>query len=156
MPLKFNIHGDNIVECDRILDYIRAALDVHPDEVTGPTDSVTCPIYTMEHDGQCLTFQHLPGYGEHRWNQDILSFIKHSGGRLREAADAILTSVVDGAETPLVAIEFCSALPAGNQAWQRHGRALSFSYARIPYFFVAELGGFELDAERKKEGVKSA
>ena len=154
MPLKFNIHGDNIVECDRILDYIRAALDVHPDEVTGPTDSVTCPIYTMEHDGQCLTFQHLPGYGEHRWNQDILSFIKHSGGRLREAADAILTSVVDGAETPLVAIEFCSALPAGNQAWQRHGRALSFSYARIPYFFVAELGGFELDSERKKKASR--
>ena len=150
MSSKFNIHGDNIVECDRVLSYICAALDVHPDGVAGPTGSVTCPIYTMEHNGRSLVFQHLPGYGEHRWNQDVLSFIKRSGGRLREAADAILTSVVDGVETPLVAIEFCSALPAGNQAWQRHGRALSFSYACIPYFFVAELGGFELNAERKK------
>ena len=150
MFLEFNIHGDNIVECDRVLGYICAALDVHPDRVSGPTSSVTCPIYTMEHDGQFLAFQHFPGYGEHRWNQDILGFVKRSGGRLREAPDAILTSVLDGVETPLVAIEFCSALPAGNQAWQRHGRALSFSYARIPYFFIAELGGFELDAARKR------
>jgi hypothetical protein len=52
------------------------------------------------------------------------------------------------------AIEFCGALPAGNQAWQRQGRAFSFAHAKIPYFYVAELGGFELDAERGRKAER--
>ena len=146
MNTVFNIHGDNIVECERIFAYICEGLNAS--SVAGPVDSVTCPAYTVGLDDQHLLFQFLPGYGESRWNQDIIGFIVRSGGLLREAADVVLTRVENGEERPLAAVEFCGALPAGNQAWQRHGRALSFALAGIPYFFVAELGGFELNANR--------
>ena len=150
MDIEFNIHGDNIVECDRIFRYVCSSLNIYPERISGPVNSVTCPAYIVELDDRHLLFQFLPGYGEHRWNQDVLEFVRHSGGLLREAADVILTRAKDGVEKPLAAIEFCGALPAGNQAWQRHGRALSFAHAGIPYFFVTELGGFELDANRER------
>ena len=154
MDTVFNVHGDNIVECDRVLEHIRRGLNVPSERVVGPLDSVTCPAYIMELDDRRIQFRFLPGYGERRWNQDILGFVKQSGGLLREAADVVLTRVENGAERPLAAIEFCGALPAGNQAWQRHGRALSFAHANIPYFFVAELGGFELDANRTRKAPR--
>ena len=81
---RFNIHGDNIVECVRAFDYIVAGLDELVEEINGPTISVTCPVYTVRLADRELCFQFLPGYGEQRWNQDVLGFIKRSGGRLRE------------------------------------------------------------------------
>ena len=151
---SFNIHGDNIVECVRAFDYIVAGLDELVEEINGPTISVTCPVYTVRLADRELCFQFLPGYGERRWNQDVLGFIKRSGGRLREGADAIVTMTGNGEELPVIAIEFCGALPAGNQAWQRQGRAFSFAHAEIPYFYVAELGGFELDANRGRKAER--
>ena len=134
--------------------YICSALDASSERVVGPIESATCPVYIVDCDDRRLQIRFLPGYGDSRWNQDMLRFTKQSGGRLREAADAVLTRVEDPAERPLAAIEFCGALPAGNQAWQRHGRAFSFAHAGIPYFFVAELGGFELDANRKRKAPR--
>lgn len=77
-----------------------------------------------------------------------------AGGVLRESADAILTRFSDDTESPILAIEFCSALPAGNQAWQRSGRAYSMAKAGIPYLFITELGGFELSVDRKKKAAR--
>lgn len=148
--IDFNIHGDNVVECNRIFQYVCSGLEASAEKVAGPINSATCPVYIVVNDGRRLEFRFFPGYGERRWNRDVLEFVKRSGGRLREAADAILTRVHDGVEKPLAAIEFCGALPAGNQAWQRHGRAFSFAHAGIPYFYVAELGGFELNADRER------
>lgn len=150
----FNIHGDNIVECVRAFDYIVSGLGDLVQEIVGPSVSVTCPLYTVKLEGRELVFQFLPGYGERRWNQDILAFIQRTGGRLREAADAIVTLIANGEENPIAAIEFCGALPAGNQAWQRQGRAFSFAHAEVPYFYVAELGGFELDADRGRKAER--
>ena len=151
---QYRIHGDNIVECERAFSYVVLAIGSLARTVTGPIGIVTCPSYEIElHSADKLNFTFLPGYGDRRWNQDIAAYVKSAGGRLREAADAIVT-VVDGpAERPLFAMEFCGALPAGNNAWQRHGRAFSFAHAGIPYFYVAELGGYELtqDRERKAE-----
>lgn len=156
MPRSFfHIHGDNIVECVRAFDYIVAGLGDLVREVVGPTESVTCPVYALRLDRGELVFQFLPGYGERRWNQDVLGFVQRSGGRLREAADAIVTLVGRRGQQPLAAIEFCGALPAGNQAWQRQGRAFSYAHARIPYFYVAELGGFELGAGRARKGERT-
>lgn len=157
MALKrktFNIHGDNIVECIRAFDYVVVGLGDLVQEVVGPSISVTCPVYTVKLEGRQLVFQFLPGYGERRWNQDVLAFIQRSGGRLREAADAIITLRENGEEQPVAAIEFCGALPAGNQAWQRQGRAFSFAHADVPYFYVAELGGFELGADRERKAER--
>ena len=150
----FNIHGDNIVECVRAFDYVISGLGDLVESIDGPSVSVTCPVYTVQIQGCSLSFQFLPGYGERRWNQDVLAFVQRSGGRLREAADAIITQIENGEETPVAAIEFCGALPAGNQAWQRQGRAFSFAHAEIPYFYVAELGGFELDADRGRKAER--
>jgi hypothetical protein len=93
-----------------------------------------------------------PGFG--RWNHDILELIRRRGGTLREAADVIITGVAKGDETPLIAIEYCGALPAGNQAWQRSGRAYSFGKAQVPYLYVAELGGYELDQSRGRKAAR--
>ena len=151
---KYHVHGDNIIECIRAFDYVVSGLGDLVCNVVGPDISVTCPVYTVTLvDGE-LKFQFLPGYGGRRWNQDILGFVKRSGGRLREAADAILTLIENGKQQPVVAIEFCGALPAGNQAWQRQGRAFSFAHAKIPYFFVAELGGFELNSNRERKAKR--
>ena len=151
---SFHIHGDNVVECVRALDYVVDALGDLVRHMDGPIGSVTCPIYDVTLPGNTLRFQFFPGYGARRWNQDVLSFVKQSGGRLREAADAVITRVEVGGEVAVVAIEFCGALPAGNQAWQRQGRAFSFAHARIPYFFVTELGGFELTAGRERKAER--
>src|SRR5262249_35089654 len=150
----FNIHGDNIVECVRAFDYIVNGLGDLIHDIAGPSVSVTCPVYTVTLDGCELIFQFLPGYGDRRWNQDVLAFIQRSGGRLRKAADDIGTLIENEEEQPVAAIEFCGALPAGNQAWQRQGRAFSFAHAQVPYFYVAELGGFELDADRGRKAER--
>lgn len=147
--IQYQIHGDNIVECTRTFDYILLATKAMARNVIGPYGSITCPRYNIElHSGDNLSFTFLPGYGRSRWNQDILGFIKSTGGQLREAADAIVTRIDEKVEKPLFAMEFCGALPAGNNAWQRNGRAFSFAHAGIPYFYLAELGGYELTVER--------
>lgn len=150
----FHIHGDNIVECVRAFDYVVSGLGDDVISISGPSASITCPVYTVSLKGEELIFQFLPGYGENRWNQDVLAFVKRSGGRLREAADAIITLIENDEEAPVAAIEFCGALPAGNQAWQRQGRAFSFAHAEVPYFYVAELGGFELDSDRGRKAER--
>jgi hypothetical protein len=152
--LLYNIHGDNIVECVRAFEYVLAGLGDSASGIEGPLVSVTCPVYIVRVGSSQLRFQFFPGYGIRRWNQDVLGYVKRTGGRLREAADAIITRITDESETPLAAIEFCGAIPAGNQAWQRQGRAFSFARAGIPYFFVAELGGYELTSERERKAER--
>ena len=46
------------------------------------------------------------------------------------------------------------ALPAGNQAWQRSGRAFSFGAARVPYLYISELGGYEFDSQRNRKAPR--
>jgi hypothetical protein len=150
----FSIHGDNIVECRRAFDYIIQALEGEVERIDGPDGSITCPAYTLKLNGTELVFRFLPGYGEQRWDQDVLSFIKTSGGNLREAADAIVTLHGSKGEVPIAAIEFCGALPAGNQAWQRQGRAYSFAHSQVPFFYLAELGGFELSEDRERKAAR--
>ncbi|MCY1703925.1 hypothetical protein [Deinococcus sp. SL84] len=152
---RFHIYGDNIVECVRAFDYIRLSLEEFELEVTPLETSIVCPSFKITAESFEFFFQFLPGYGTQRWNQDILEAIKLSGGKLREAADAILTILDDNDnENPLFAFEFCGALPAGNQAWQRHGRAFSYAHAKIPYFFITELGGYELGSERERRAER--
>jgi hypothetical protein len=151
--MEIRIHGDNIVECHRTLLLICAALDV-PLPTPCPHGSPLTPTYTLESARHAagVNITLFPGYG--RWTPDILGVVRMRGGCLREAADAIVCKVIDGSESILLALEYCGALPAGNQAWQRNGRALSFARAGIPYFYVAELSGFELDADRRQKAAR--
>ena len=151
----FKIHGDNIVECERTLLLIIDALNSETINVDGPFGSAVCPSFHLELVSYStpVTFTFLPGFG--RWSQDILALVRDRGGPIREVADAILTRVTTPtSEEPLVAIEYCGALPAGNQAWQRNGRAYSFARAGIPYVYIAELGGYELGAGRSRKATR--
>jgi len=93
--------------------------------------------------------------GHRRWGKINLGDIIHdAGGKLRETADSYITEIKDSEETVLLAIEYCSALPAGNNAWQRNGRALASVLANVPYLYYAEIGGVELDDSRKPKAPR--
>ncbi len=151
---NYHIHGDNIVECERAFDLIKAALADQIISMSGPNGSPVCPEYqlNLRMTTNQYHFTFYPGFG--RWNADILQLVRESGGILREAADVIITGVLPAYEELLIAIEYCGALPAGNQAWQRSGRAYSFGQAHIPYLYVAEIGGYELDTNRNRKAPR--
>ena len=150
----FHLHGDNIVECERTLELIQYALSDLIESTAGPSGSVVCPEFSvnLRNAEQPLRFIFYPGFG--RWNQDILSLVRQRGGPLREAPDVVISRVGPRGENPALAIEFSMALPAGNQAWQRNGRAYSFGLAGVPYLYVAELGGYELDIRRNRKAPR--
>ena len=145
----FSIYGDNIVECERMLGLIRKALDA---DACTPQGSVMAPTFIVSSRRGKYRFSFYPGFG--RWEHDIEEEVRKGGGVLRENPDVFLAEVHDGIEKPILAVEFCSALPAGNQAWQRSGRAYSIACAGIPYLFVTELGGYELDSMRNKKAPR--
>ena len=130
----FGIHGDNIVECERMLSLLCQALGSDGISLSG---NVPAPEIKFTAVGETYHVTLYPAFG--RWQQDLQMYLHNVGGVLRESADAILTRFSDDTESPILAIEFCSALPAGNQAWQRSGRAYSMAKAGIPYLFITEL-----------------
>jgi hypothetical protein len=88
--------------------------------------------------------------GHDRWGININQELSNYGSPLREAADSYVTRLLENSKEELLfAIEYCNALPAGNNAWQRNGRAITCAEVGIPYLYFAEVGGVELDADRK-------
>lgn len=146
---KYNIYGDNIVECERMFSLLCDSLEADEKNICG---NLPAPTMSIETPKGTFVFQFYPGFG--RWENDVISMIRSNGGVLREAPDVILTKSIEDKEIPVLAVEFCSALPAGNQAWQRSGRAYSTARPKIPYLFVTEIGGYELDANRKKKAPR--
>jgi len=149
---NLRIHGDNILECERALRLVKAALGASDENMSFIGGSAYSPIYRIKSNINTLfNFRLFPGYG--RWGFDIKQYLMDRGAILREATDAIITRLNNEGKTfheePILAIEFCGALPAGNNAWQRCGRALASAYAQIPYIYYAEIGGVELDTNRK-------
>ncbi len=148
----FRIHGDNILECETALRLIVESICSEGLSPVFKKSAVYAPVYGIkDFEGNSLQIQLFPGYG--RWKFDISKYLSTKGASLREATDAVVTRVSiqeNGVryETPILALEFCGALPAGNNAWQRCGRALSLAYAKVPYLYFAELGGVELDGNR--------
>ena len=119
------IHGDNIIECERSLSLISQAFGTNPIYVaTSPT---FMPTYTLG----IFQIELLSGHG--RWGVNLSDELQSQGGVLREGADSYITEITGKTESVLFAMEYCSALPAGNNAWQRNGRAFSCAMAGIPY-----------------------
>lgn len=137
------IHGDNIVECERTLELIKNAY-------SGTLSLLISPLYKPKYklcfNGGTFVIELLSGHD--RWGVDVASVLQANGGILHEGADSYVTDVVGNNETVIFALEYCSALPAGNNAWQRSGRALSSVLAGVPYLYYAEIGGVELDENR--------
>lgn len=147
---NLRIHGDNIVECERTLKMIAEAYNSTYELNDSP---VYFPKYSIQTKACKLVIELLSGHG--RWsNIDLGDIIYKSGGRLRESADSYLTEINGNQEKVLLAIEYCSALPAGNNAWQRNGRALASVFANVPYLYYAEIGGIELDENRNPKAPR--
>ena len=151
----FHIHGDNIIECERMVDYI-AAIDPGSTK-TYSFLTPSCPIVTLDfvYCGERHTWKFVfyPGFNKSsssRWDTDIYSPIKSAGGFLDETPDAVISRDLGEFEEILVAIEFCSALQAGNQAWQRSGRALSTARSGCPYLYIVDFVKYELDTNTRE------
>ncbi len=155
---EFQIFGDNILECERALELLTQALGGVSAEITWSDGPLFMPVYNAVLDSKIIIKAQLfPGYK--RWNFDVANFMRNRGAKLREATDAVIfekRQQTDGQSyfQPVLSFEFCGALPAGNNAWQRAGRALASAQAHIPYLYFAELGGSELDANRKKKSSR--
>ena len=140
MKRHFRIHGDNIIECERIAKILLEQLepltqDAHLSSPSTITIDITFRYSNKEHEWH---LDLLPGFnkaGRTRWTKNIFDVLKENGSFLDETPDAIVTEVRDDKERILYAIEFCSALQAGNQAWQRSGRAYSTGITGCPYIY---------------------
>ena len=139
MIKHFRIHGDNIVECERLYAIITKSIPIHNEERFFL--SPACPsvkITTTNFD--TLFFKYFPGFNKNtsdRWTSNIFQILKVKGSFLNETPDVLLTEEIGNSEKILLAIEFCSALQAGNQAWQRSGRAYSTARANVcPYLYI--------------------
>lgn len=143
---KFRIHGDNVVECERTLQLLEEGLGQKPILISNSSPLHPEFEYKLA-NGESYIFELLPGHG--RWGIDISNGLVTAGSQLRENADSVITELSGDSEIILIGIEYCGALPAGNQAWQRHGRALGFAQAGVPYLIFTEVGGMELTSERE-------
>ncbi|MEA3493757.1 MAG: hypothetical protein U9R38_05165 [Candidatus Margulisiibacteriota bacterium] len=154
---RLRIHGDNILECESALSLLAASVNPNDPIFSFVGGQAFTPIYKVISDTNISFFiQLFPGHD--RWGIDLKKHLMDRGAPLREATDAIITrlnSSADGEyEEPILALEFCGALPAGNNAWQRSGRALAMAYAQVPYLYFAEIGGLELGLARDKKAAR--
>ena len=148
---RFRIHGDNVVECERTLSLLSEGFGSTPELIE--TSSPLHPefkIRVSEHS--TYIFEFLPGHG--RWGIDLTTGLIAAGSQLRENADSVITELHDHEEEILIGLEYCGALPAGNQAWQRHGRALGYAQASVPYLIFTEVGGMELTSTRNSKASR--
>lgn len=151
----FRIHGDNIVECERIINYLNVGIDV----ISCDRDfsSLACPRVRISFEHNSVkndwSIELFPGFNKsnrNRWKNNIFDVLKDNGSFLDETPDAIITKVDGERETVLYAVEFCSALQAGNQAWQRSGRAYSTGRAGCPYIYIVDFVKYELDTSTRE------
>jgi hypothetical protein len=154
----FRVYGDNIVECIRTIELIKEnSLFSVSFDYSFKSQSVITAKGTIGKEGIIIDL--IPGFdksAKQRWKENILNNLKDNGGTLDETPDAFLTRIRnDEVESFICSIEYCSALQAGNQAWQRSGRAYSTGKTLIPYFYIIEYTRYELDSEtRQRKAIR--
>lgn len=157
MKKHFRIHGDNIVECERLYDLIESSITIESAErcFISPACMSVSVTTTMSDK---FTFDFFPGFNKNssdRWTSNIFQLLKENGSFLNETPDVLLTQVTSSGEKILIAIEFCSALQAGNQAWQRSGRAYSTARTNLcPYLYIIDFVKYELDSSRSRKALR--
>lgn len=151
----FRIHGDNVVECERIINYLTEGLNL----ISFERDfaSLSCLRVRMSFEYRSVKYdwsiELFPGFNKSnraRWSSNVFDPLKDNGSFLDETPDAIITRVDGDKETILFTVEFCSALQAGNQAWQRSGRAYSVGRAGCPYIYIVDFVKYELDTSTRE------
>lgn len=152
----YRIHGDNIVECERIANIIIKTLkpnNIYSKLISPSTVALIIEATYLGHEIHwCLEL--LPGFNKNtkkRWSGNIFDALKEAGSFFDETPDAIISAVEhDTDERILLGIEFCSALQAGNQAWQRSARAFSTGRTGCPYIYIVDFVKYELDNKTRK------
>ena len=151
----YRLHGDNIVECERISNLLIGYLN--PVKVERSFSSLACINLSIDfvYEGQKneWSVELFPGFNKNthdRWSTNILELLKQQGSFLDETPDVILTKVSGEYEEIVAAVEFCSALQAGNQAWQRSGRAYSTGRTECAYLYIVDFVKYELDTKTRK------
>lgn len=144
---NFRVYGDNIIECIRIIKMIKEnSFEMFQERIVAINQMSS--IIILSNNNFELSFELVPGFeksNKKRWKDNILTSYKNIGSFLDETADAFITRLDNDVETILCVIEFCSALQAGNQAWQRSGRAYSCARTKIPYFYLIDIPKYELN-----------
>jgi len=144
----FRVYGDNILECEHFIEWLnneKLSRFKFIKEV-GPLDRPIFIYKDLELKDTFYAFQLCPYFGgtgsEILWENNPLEDI------FSEKIDVIITKVNENyTETkPILAIEFCDALQAGNQSWQRFRRAINAAEARIPYLYIIPIIGWERDS----------
>lgn len=156
MIRTYRIHGDNIVECERIAKIIIDTLN--PDEMgTYLISPSTIAIEFRTTFARTLVewrLELLPGFNKNtkrHWEKNIFSALKEAGSFFDETPDAIISEIdKENDEKILLGIEFCSALQAGNQAWQRSARAFSTGRTGCPYLYIVDFVKYELKNETRE------
>jgi hypothetical protein len=156
MQKFFRVHGDNIVECERVIKYVTQA--VEPVSLSKRFSSLACLVVDIEFlyggTSHQWSIEMFPGFAKdnrgQRWDNNIFEALKDNRSFLDETPDVVVTKIEEGLETILFAIEFCSALQAGNQAWQRSGRAYSVGRAKCPYIYIVDFVKYELESKSRK------
>lgn len=152
---NYRIHGDNIVECERIANILINTLNPASMKsyLIAPS-TVAIELHAFFH-GEMLDWklELLPGFNKNtkrHWSGNIFDPLKEAGSYFDETPDAIISVVDGGKEQILLGIEFCSALQAGNQAWQRSARAFSTGRTGCPYIYIVDFVKYELDNETRR------
>lgn len=155
--IELSIYGDNILECERMFELIESGFN-NIQEIQVDLSYIYSPLKSIKTSDNIIEIQFYPDYkSKTRWHEKgLLNILLENGANLTEAPDIILTKKNGKKEIIILAIEFSSALPAGNQAWQRSGRALSFSEVHIPYLYITDIGLEELDSKRQSKAVRSS
>lgn len=145
--IKFRVLCDNYLEFERLFEVVLVSLDLKR------TDFIIKKTYPVEvtHKNLSIVFEVMVGFG--RWGDNYWESKINKSIYISENPD-VLVSIETTNSEKLFAIEYCSALPAGNQAWQRFARGKEFSRNGTDYFFVSHLGGVELGANRKELSIR--
>lgn len=158
---KFRIHGDNIVECERIANIIIGTLDIKniTSKLVSPSTVVLFIKANYKNIELDWEMELLPGFNKsrrNRWEGNIFAPLREAGSFIDETPDVIISAIDENdCEMILLAIEFCSALQAGNQAWQRNGRALSTGRTGCPYIYIVDFVKYELDnSTRERKNLR--
>ena len=144
--LEWDLYGDNILECWRLVEY--ALKGEYEIDIKGELNVIEPTINLIKNNSQ-IKLNLFPS--TKNLNLKIKEKLYSENSTLRESPDVILFNTK---EKFIYTFEFCSALPAGNNAWQRQGRALSLSLNGIKHFHIAKLGGYELDKNREKKSPR--
>lgn len=156
----FRIHGDNIVECERIAALIINTIKIDEIKRYLISPSTMAIEISGKFEGICvhLKLELLPGFNKNtkrRWEENIFDALKEAGSFFDETPDAIISYISGEKEQIILGIEFCSALQAGNQAWQRSARAFSTGRTSCPYLYIVDFVKYELDnSTRKRKNLR--